>query len=107
MADAWQEDVLHWWLPNEEGLPRTIKTIREFVQERTMPPRDQSSADVRDMKGLFSALDALTLEEYGGLSSSASPEQDFGSAIVTPDSSATGSHQGYGWGSDSHHFGGR
>ncbi len=56
LAELWGEDVSHWWLPNEEGLPPLIKSIREFVDRHPTVPRDKTSEDVRDMRGLFTAL---------------------------------------------------
>lgn len=47
---------MHWWLPNEEGYPSIIKSIRRFVEERTAPAKDVSTEDLRDMKAIFSSL---------------------------------------------------
>jgi hypothetical protein len=51
-----------WWLPNEEGRPRLLKQVRNFL---TTKPSDEKGEDLRDMKGIFSAL---------SLSDTSSPE---------------------------------
>lgn len=53
MTDLWNEDVTHWWLPDDEGYPAIIKAIRDFVQYRAGIPTDAASVDVRDMSGIF------------------------------------------------------
>ena len=47
---------MHWWLPNNEGYPPIIRSIRKFVEERTAPAKDLPSEDLRDMKAIFSSL---------------------------------------------------
>jgi hypothetical protein len=47
---------MHWWLPNDEGYPPIIRSIRKFVEERTAPAKDIPSEDLRDMKAIFSSL---------------------------------------------------
>lgn len=47
---------MEWWLPNGENYPPTIRSIREFVEERTSSPRDEVTEDLRDMKVLFGSL---------------------------------------------------
>lgn len=41
MSELWSEDVTHWWLPNEEGYPSTVKKIREFIEYRAAKPIDE------------------------------------------------------------------
>ncbi|KAL5348179.1 hypothetical protein ACLOAV_006659 [Pseudogymnoascus australis] len=48
---------MEWWLPNGENYPPTIRSIRNFVEERTSTPRDALTEDLRDMKVLFGSLD--------------------------------------------------
>jgi hypothetical protein len=47
---------MHWWLPNDEGYPPIIRSIRTFVEERTASARDVPTEDLRDMKAIFSSL---------------------------------------------------
>jgi len=47
---------MHWWLPNDECYPPIIRSIRKFVEERTLPAKDLPSEDLRDMKAIFSSL---------------------------------------------------
>lgn len=47
---------MHWWLPNDEGYPSIIRSIRKFVEERTAPAKDLPSKDLQDMKSIFSSL---------------------------------------------------
>ena len=57
MAELWNDpEITRWWLPNDEGYPSIIQSIRTFIEERTSKPRNQSSEDVRTMKGLFSKM---------------------------------------------------
>ncbi|KAF2836000.1 hypothetical protein M501DRAFT_940621 [Patellaria atrata CBS 101060] len=56
MTEVWQVDVKHWWLPNDENYPPLIRAMRTFIEERTISPRDRTGEDLRDMKGLFSAM---------------------------------------------------
>jgi hypothetical protein len=45
-----------WWLPNEEGLTPIVKSVRNFVEERTQQPSNQTAKDVKDMKAMFTKL---------------------------------------------------
>lgn len=40
MSELWCEDVTEWWLPNNEGYPTSIKTVREFIAYRASKPAD-------------------------------------------------------------------
>lgn len=63
MSETWGVDVTHWWLPHEEGYPQVVRSIREFIDYRARLPADEMSAHVRDMSGIFGALD---IESDGG-----------------------------------------
>ncbi|KAH9833622.1 Fungal specific transcription factor domain, partial [Teratosphaeria destructans] len=56
MSDLWQTDVTHWWLPNGEGLPDVVKSIRDFIEYRATAPRDASGQQVREMSGIFNRI---------------------------------------------------
>jgi hypothetical protein len=45
-----------WWLPNDEGCPPIIRSIKDFIKERTTAPKDQVSDDLREMRGIFNSL---------------------------------------------------
>jgi hypothetical protein len=45
-----------WWLPNDEACPPIIRSIKNFITDRMMAPKDQASEDLREMKGLFNTL---------------------------------------------------
>lgn len=45
-----------WWLPNDECCPPIIRSIKDFIKERTTAPKDQVSDDLREMRGIFSSL---------------------------------------------------
>jgi hypothetical protein len=47
---------MHWWLPNDEDYPRIIRSIRNFVEERTSAAKDLPAEDLRDMKAIFASL---------------------------------------------------
>ena len=59
MAQLWSDpDIVHWWLPNDEGLPDIVRAVREWTSERAPPPGGQNgkSEDVKDMKSIFSKI---------------------------------------------------
>ena len=75
MAELWHiPELVHWWLPNDEGLPSIIRLIRAFIEERTVQPRDHTGEDLRDMKAIFSKLN---IDDSGS-----SPSQDSGSVRI-------------------------
>jgi hypothetical protein len=45
-----------WWLPNDEGCPPIIRSIKDFIKDRTQAPKDQVSDDLREMRGIFNSL---------------------------------------------------
>lgn len=56
MLESMGEGPSDWWLPNNEGCPPIIRTIKDFIKERTTAPRDQVSEDLREMRGIFNSL---------------------------------------------------
>ncbi|KAF2275660.1 uncharacterized protein EI97DRAFT_378796 [Westerdykella ornata] len=56
MLEQWGLAHSDWWFPNDENCPPIIRSIKDFIQERTMAPKDQTSEDLREMKGIFSTL---------------------------------------------------
>lgn len=56
MLESWGLAHSDWWLPNDEGCPPIIRSIKDFIAERTSTPRDQTSEDLREMRGIFSTL---------------------------------------------------
>lgn len=45
-----------WWLPNDEACPPIIRSIKDFIKDRTTAPKDQVSNDLREMRGIFSSM---------------------------------------------------
>ncbi|KAF1939974.1 hypothetical protein EJ02DRAFT_242166 [Clathrospora elynae] len=45
-----------WWLPLDEGCPPIIRSIKDFIKDRTQAPKDEVSNDLREMRGIFSSL---------------------------------------------------
>jgi hypothetical protein len=45
-----------WWLPDDEACPPIIRSIKDFIKDRTQAPKDQVSDDLREMRGIFSSL---------------------------------------------------
>ena len=74
-----------WWLPNDENCPPIIRSIKDFIKDRTQAPKDQVSEDLLEMRGIFSSLtisdsptsDNMTITSADGLGS--------GSAYGSPD----------------------
>lgn len=56
MSELWGEDVSRWWLPNDEGFPPVIQSIREFIEYRMLKPADELQENVREMKALFQSM---------------------------------------------------
>ncbi|KAJ4334441.1 hypothetical protein N0V87_006875 [Didymella glomerata] len=56
MLEAWGLEASDWWLPNDEGCPPIIRTIKDFIRERSTAPKDQVSEDLKEMRGIFSSL---------------------------------------------------
>lgn len=57
MADLFRDrSCMHWWLPNDEGYPTIVRSIRTFVEERTTRATDTSKKDLKEMKTIFAAL---------------------------------------------------
>ncbi|KAI9878327.1 MAG: hypothetical protein M1830_001226 [Pleopsidium flavum] len=54
LSELWNIAGLHhWWLPNDEGYPPIIRSIRSFIEDRTMTPKDQPGEDLRDIKAIL------------------------------------------------------
>ncbi|KAL6710904.1 hypothetical protein ACN47E_006779 [Coniothyrium glycines] len=66
-----------WWLPDDEACPPIIRTIKDFIKDRTQAPKDQVSDDLREMRGIFSSMtisdsptsDNMTVTSADGLGS--------------------------------------
>ncbi|KAF9694300.1 hypothetical protein EKO04_007838 [Ascochyta lentis] len=56
MLEAWGLEPSDWWLPGDEGCPPIIRSIKNFIRERSTAPRDQVSEDLKEMRGIFSSL---------------------------------------------------
>ncbi|KAF2002236.1 hypothetical protein P154DRAFT_142877 [Amniculicola lignicola CBS 123094] len=67
--ESWNLEPADWWLPNDEGCPPIIRSMKNFIFERTIAPRDQTSEDLREMRGIFTTLsisDSPTSSENTG-----------------------------------------
>ncbi|KAF1926430.1 uncharacterized protein M421DRAFT_216205 [Didymella exigua CBS 183.55] len=56
MLESWGLEASDSWLPNDEGCPPIIRSIKDFIRERSTAPRDQVSEDLKEMRGIFSSL---------------------------------------------------
>lgn len=56
MLESYGVGPSDWWLPNDEGCPPIIRSIKNFIRDRTTAPKDQVSEDLREMRGIFSTL---------------------------------------------------
>jgi hypothetical protein len=76
-----------WWLPNDEGCPPIIRSIKDFIKDRTQAPKDQVSDDLREMRGIFSSLtisdspppDNMTVTSADGLGTISAQGDMYGS----------------------------
>ena len=78
MTETWGVDVTHWWLPNDEGYPQVVRSIRDFIEYRARVPADDISAHVRDMTGIFRSLDMDGSSQSG----TATPTEEVGNPMV-------------------------
>ena len=54
LSELWNIPELHyWWLPDDQGYPPIIRSIRSFIEDRTMTPKDQPGEDLRDIKNIL------------------------------------------------------
>ncbi|KAF1980057.1 hypothetical protein BU23DRAFT_1417 [Bimuria novae-zelandiae CBS 107.79] len=53
---SWGVGPSDWWLPGDEGCPPIIRSIKDFIQERTTAPKDEVSENLREMRGIFGTL---------------------------------------------------
>ncbi|KAJ6002379.1 hypothetical protein N7451_004926 [Penicillium sp. IBT 35674x] len=54
LSALWQlPELMHWWLPNDEGYPDLIREVRAMTDDRLEQPRDDFRSNVRDMKSMF------------------------------------------------------
>lgn len=56
MLESMGEGPSDWWLPDDEACPPIIRSIKDFIKERTTAPKDQVSDDLREMRGIFNSL---------------------------------------------------
>lgn len=56
MAELWcLPELLHWWLPNDEGYPAIVPSIRTFIEDHPHHFQPQSE-DMRNMEAIFSTM---------------------------------------------------
>ena len=58
MATIWNlPEINRWWIPNGEGYPAVIRSIRECMGDRLPQAASKArSEDQRSIKGIFSSL---------------------------------------------------
>lgn len=74
MLESYGAGPSDWWLPNDEGCPPIIRSIKDFIHERATAPKDQVSEDLKEMKGIFGSMtisdspDSMTVtsSDYSG-----------------------------------------
>ena len=78
-----------WWLPNGEQQLPLIRSIRAFIEDRTVKPRTKDNEDIRAMRAMLSKL---SVDD----SPKDSPESSSSVQESTVPASETGSiHQGF------------
>ena len=60
MLESMGDPLSDWWLPNDEECPAVIRSVKDFIKERTTAPKDQVSDDLREMRGV---LNSMTLSD--------------------------------------------
>ncbi|PNS21771.1 hypothetical protein CAC42_1625 [Sphaceloma murrayae] len=56
MSNLWSADVTSWWLQDDELLLPILRSIRDFVDYRTLHPSNTQSEQLRDMRAIFEAM---------------------------------------------------
>jgi hypothetical protein len=82
ILETWGLEPSDWWLPNDESCPRIIRSIKNFIVERTMAPKDQTSEDLREMRGFFGSL---TLSDSPPSDTPIEGSLGFGAATSNPE----------------------
>ena len=83
MSGVWGVDVNHWWLPDDEGYPAIVRSIRDFIEYRARVPAGNMDAQVQNMSGLFRGLDVEDDSVDGSSMDQSSPELDRSSSYET------------------------
>ena len=53
MAELWGlPELRHWWLPNDEGYPPIVRSIRAFIEDRTQPRAQAQSEELRNIRAI-------------------------------------------------------
>ena len=79
ILESWGLEASDWWLPNDEGCPRIVRSIKDFIRERETAPKDQVSEDLKEMsqtpiEGVLGAPSSL---DETGFYTGGSPDQDW------------------------------
>lgn len=69
---------MDWWFPNYEGCPPVIRIIHDFVEERSAEPKDEMTAELKNMTQVFGRVSINSGDSSSSKSSSMEPgfEQD-------------------------------
>ena len=78
-----------WWLPNGEQQLPLIRSIRAFIEDRTVKPRTKDNEDIRAMRALLSKLSVDDSPKDSPESSSSIQES------IAPASETGSMHQGF------------
>ncbi|KAF4553080.1 Fungal specific transcription factor domain-containing protein 76 [Elsinoe fawcettii] len=96
MSEMWSHDVTQWWLPDNELLLPILRSIRDFVDYRTINPDTSLSTSLREMSAIFEAMKVEEGDRRASSSTSASvAEGGAGEASGTRDG-ISGMGLGYG-----------
>lgn len=65
MANLWSiPEINVWWLPNDEGCPAVVRSIRSFMEDRLPQAASKvRSDDQRNIKAIFSRMTLKEEEE--------------------------------------------
>lgn len=104
LSELWNlPELHHWWLPDDQGYPPIIRSIRSFIEDRTMTPKDQPGEDLRDIKNILQKVN-LDDSPYHSPESVASIETAYSQSSNPAVGGARGRTPSY---SSDHNFGGR
>lgn len=57
MAELFRDQsCADWWLPNQEGLNPSMRSIRAFADERNANPVSEQTENVREISAIFAKI---------------------------------------------------
>ncbi len=108
LSELWNiPELHHWWLDDDQGYPPIIRSIRSFIEDRTMTPKDQPGEDLRDIKNILQKVNLDDSPHHSPESVASSMERAYSQTSVHSVHSVGGVRGRAPSYSSDHNFGGR